>query len=265
MRLHCPRRYPASASGRSRAARRLASFLLSGLGFAVTPTVAVLAQDVRLAVSPVSDPAAAHVAEAALRFGIPEPWIRAVLQVESGGNRTAVSSAGAMGLMQIMPETWAELRIQHRLGEDPFEPRDNILAGAAYLREMFDRYGNIGAMLAAYNAGPARYDEYLGYDEYLAGTRELPAETRAYVATLAPLLGGDPLLSGALAAALPPADWREASLFVARFDGTATGPDSHPERGADSTVAAPAVPAHPHALAPSGELLVARSRPEDAP
>jgi soluble lytic murein transglycosylase-like protein len=259
MRLHCPRRYPASASGRSRAARRLASFLLSGLGFAVTPTVAVLAQDARLAVSPVPDPAAAHVAEAALRFGIPEPWIRAVLQVESGGNRTAVSSAGAMGLMQIMPATWMEMRIQHRLGEDPFEPRDNILAGAAYLREMFDRYGNIGAMLAAYNAGPARYDEYL------AGTRELPAETRAYVAALAPLLGGDPLPSGALAAALPPADWREALLIVVHSDGAATGPDSHPERGADGTAAAPAAPAHPHALALSGELFVARSWLEDAP
>lgn len=259
MQLRCSWRHLASASGRLRAARRLAPFLLSGLAFAVTPTVAVLAQDARLAPSPAGDPVAAHVAEAALRFGIPEHWIRAVLHAESAGDRTAVSSAGAMGLMQIMPETWAELRIQHRLGDDPFEPRDNILAGAAYLREMFDRYGNIGAMLAAYNAGPARYDEFL------AGTRELPAETRAYVATLIPLLGGDPLPSGTLAAASPPADWREASLFVVQSDGTATAPDIHAERGADSTASAPAAPPNPHALAPSGELFVARSRPEEAP
>jgi hypothetical protein len=78
-----------------------------------------------------------------------------------------------------MPATWAELRVRHRLGGNPYDPRDNILAGAAYLREMHDRYGSPG-FLAAYNAGPGRYEEYL------AG-RPLPAETRAYVAALAPL------------------------------------------------------------------------------
>ena len=100
------------------------------------------------------------VAEAAQRFGIPERWIWAVMRVESGGRVRAVSSKGAMGLMQIMPATWADLRARHGLGADPFDPRDNILAGAAYLREMHDRYGAPG-FLAAYNAGPGRYDDYL--------------------------------------------------------------------------------------------------------
>jgi hypothetical protein len=106
-----------------------------------------------------------------------------VLRVESAGDVRAISSAGAMGLMQVMPDTWAGLRSRHGLGRDPYDPRDNILAGTAYLREMWDRYGNVAAMLAAYNAGPGRYDEHL------ATGRTLPAETRAYVATLAPVLG----------------------------------------------------------------------------
>jgi hypothetical protein len=165
--------------------------------------------------APVERPAAAHahaahIAEASQRFGIPDHWIRAVLRAESAGDVRAVSTAGAMGLMQVMPDTWAGLRVRYSLGRDPYDPRDNILAGTAYLREMFDRYGNVAAMLAAYNAGPGRYDEYL------ATGRTLPAETRAYVAALAPILGGaaatDPLSS----APPPPPDWREAPLFVMR-------------------------------------------------
>lgn len=159
-----------------------------------------------------AEPHAAHIAEASRRFGIPEHWIRAVMRVESAGNARAVSSAGAMGLMQVMPETWAGLRIRHRLGRDPFEPRANILAGAAYLREMWDRYGNVAAMLAAYNAGPGRYDEYL------ATGRRLPAETRAYVAALAPILGAEDTPDGPPRRTVPPPDWREAPLFVLRPD-----------------------------------------------
>ena len=110
-------------------------------------------------------PYAAHIAEASQRFGIPEHWIRAVLRAESAGDVRAVSSAGAMGLMQVMPDTWAGLRVRHGLGRDPYDSRDNILAGTAYLREMFDRYGNVGAMLAAYNAGPGRLRE-AGFTRY---------------------------------------------------------------------------------------------------
>lgn len=125
----------------------------------------------------------AHVREAAKRFATPERWIRAVIHVESGSDVHAVSSKGAMGLMQIMPATWEELRTKHALGDDPFDPRDNILAGTAYLREMLDRFGKSG-FLAAYNAGPARYEQHV------ATGRPLPAETLAYVRKLTPLLFG---------------------------------------------------------------------------
>ncbi|RDD68652.1 lytic transglycosylase domain-containing protein [Paracoccus versutus] len=195
------------ADGRAGAARRIAVFLLSGLAFTAVPAACLQAQTVQPVAQQAGDPFASHVAEASLRFGIPPDWIRAVRHVESGGNPQAVSPKGAMGLMQVMPETWAALRARHALGSDPFDPRDNIFAGAAYLREMHDRYGNVAGMLAAYNAGPGRYDEHL------VSGRALPAETRAYVATLAPLLGSDPL-PGAGFAAAPPPDWREAPLFT---------------------------------------------------
>jgi len=128
---------------------------------------------------------AAEITAASQRFGIPEAWIRAVMRAESAGDRHAVSHRGAMGLMQVMPATWASLRAQHGLGADPFVPQDNILAGTAYLREMLDRFGSVRLMLAAYNAGPRRVEMHL------ATGQPLPAQTRAYVAALAPLLTGD--------------------------------------------------------------------------
>lgn len=153
------------------------------------------------------DPYVAHIAEASQRFGIPAHWIRAVMDTESDGNPNAVSAAGAMGLMQVMPETWEELRIRYGLGRDPFDPHDNILAGTAYLHETFDHYGDITGMLAAYNGGPVRYDAYL------ETCRDLPPETRTYVALLARALGGQPLphAGGASACSL---DWRDAPLFA---------------------------------------------------
>jgi transglycosylase-like protein with SLT domain len=131
---------------------------------------------------PAVRPFAVFVTEAAQRFHIPESWIRAVMRVESFGDARAVSPKGAIGLMQVMPKTYAGLRVRHRLGANPCDPHDNILAGAAYLREMLNRYGASG-FLAAYNAGPARYDEHL-----IKG-RPLPGETRDYVAKLAPVIG----------------------------------------------------------------------------
>lgn len=124
-----------------------------------------------------------YIAEAALRFGLPESWIRAVMQAESGGRTTLdgrpmTSRAGAMGLMQMMPETYEVMRNAYRLGPDAYAPHDNILAGAVYLRVLYDRYGYPG-FFAAYNAGPARYDAYL-HDG-----RPLPDETKTYLATLA--------------------------------------------------------------------------------
>src|SRR3546814_20236377 len=104
------------------------------------------------------------------------------MRVESAGRVLTISSAGAMGLMQVMPGTWAELRTRYGLGGDPYDARDNILAGTAYLREMHDRYGSPG-FLAAYHAGPRRYEPHL------AG-RPLPAEPRAYLAAPAPPVSG---------------------------------------------------------------------------
>ncbi|WP_262422600.1 lytic transglycosylase domain-containing protein [Brevundimonas denitrificans] len=149
-----------------------------------------------------------------------------MLRAESAGDVRAISSAGAMGLMQVMPDTWAGLRVRHGLGRDPYDPRDNILVGTAYLREMFDRYGNVAAMLAAYNAGPGRYDEHR------ATGRPLPAETRAYVAALAPILGGAAPSDAPLQPPAPQPDWREAPLFVMRPDDTRAAA-APPVRGAN--------------------------------
>jgi Transglycosylase SLT domain len=132
------------------------------------------------------DPFANFVVEASKRFAVPECWIRAVMHVESAGKSRARSPKGAIGLMQIMPETWAELRARYGFGADAYDPHDNILAGAAYMRELHDRYGSPG-FLAAYNAGPRRYERFL-----VAG-HPLPGETLAYVATLAPIIGGKQL------------------------------------------------------------------------
>ncbi|MGC1470013.1 MAG: lytic transglycosylase domain-containing protein [Sphingorhabdus sp.] len=159
---------------------------------------------------------AAHVAEASQRFSIPEGWIYAVMRVESGGKIGAVSPAGAMGLMQLMPGTWARQRARFSLGSDPFNPRDNIIAGTSYLREMYDRYGADG-FLAAYNAGPGRYEDYARRG------RPLPAETVNYVALIAPRLqsGGTVMATSAepaLQASAPSVviPWTQASLFVTR-------------------------------------------------
>lgn len=129
---------------------------------------------------------AALVDEAARRFGIPPEWVHGVMQVESGGRTTMngrpiTSSAGAMGLMQVMPATFAQLTARYGLGSDPHDPRANIHAGAAYLREMYDRFG-AAYFLAAYNAGPARVDQHLRTG------RPLPLETRRYIAMLLPRL-----------------------------------------------------------------------------
>jgi soluble lytic murein transglycosylase-like protein len=151
---------------------------------------------------------AKFIAEASDRFAVPVRWIRAVMRVESGGDEHAVSSKGAMGLMQLMPGTWVELSVRYGLGLDPFDARDNILAGTAYLKEMHDLFGSVG-FLTAYHAGPRRYEQHL-----VTG-KPLPSETTAYVAAVTPLLdneqGDHAVVDGRRA--LP---WREAPLFVER-------------------------------------------------
>lgn len=148
-----------------------------------------------------------YIAEAAQRFRIPERWIRAVMQAESAGNHRAVSRAGAMGLMQIMPDTWAELRAAHGFGIDPFDRRENILAGTAYLRAMYDRFGAPG-FLAAYNAGPGRYAEHLRTG------RSLPRETRRYVAALSQELGFSDAVPLQATRTVSAAPWQDAPLFA---------------------------------------------------
>ena len=170
-----------------------------------------------------SDPYAAHVAEASQRFGIPAAWIRAIMRVESRGDQQAISPKGAIGLMQIMPETWAGLRARYGLGRDPFDPRDSILAGAAYLREMHDRYGSPG-FLAAYNAGPGRYEDYR--DRH----RPLPPETVAYVTALVPFVEGGEIAGPVLLAASDPSSWTQAPLFIVRADGVRNVDRASPDR-----------------------------------
>jgi hypothetical protein len=141
---------------------------------------------------PRDDPWGPYIHEASGRFGIPELWVRGVMRQESGGQEDVISWAGAMGLMQVMPDTYDDLKGRYSLGDDPFDPHNNILAGTAYLREMYDRFGAPG-FLAAYNAGPNRLDRYLN------GGTPLPVETVNYVASIAPRLGPGTAMSGPLA------------------------------------------------------------------
>lgn len=245
---------------RLRAAALTAAALLAALAISQGPALAQ-ETDPPPAPSAVTHPYAPHVADAARRFGIPEAWIWAVMRVESGGNARAVSRAGAMGLMQIMPGTWAQLRARHGFGSEPFDVRDNVMAGAAYLREMYDRYGNASAMLAAYNAGPGRYDEHLSRG------RPLPAETVAYLARLGSVTGTDSAVE--VAVVVPPDRfaWRRSALFVR---ASATTPDADLARPEDEIAAAEQPAAAPEVgnstslgsspTTPTDSLFVPRAR-----
>lgn len=156
-----------------------------------------------------------YIAEASYRFGVPEAWIAAAMQAESFGlthlnGRPITSRTGAMGLMQLMPNTWNDLRRQQHLGYDPYDPHDNILAGAAYLKAMYDRYGYPG-LFAAYNTGPQRYEQHMH------GGKPLPAETRAYIAKLAQTPASRDL---------PPAILSGTRLFISVGNG-----EIHPATG----------------------------------
>lgn len=165
----------------------------------------------RASVAASPDPYADFVSEAAKRFAISERWIRVVMHAESGNDPAAISPKGAMGLMQIMPATWAELRGRHHLGEDAFDPHDNILAGAAYLAELHDLYGSPG-FLAAYNAGPGRYEKHLATDD------PLPRETVDYVAKIAPLIDTEAAPVMQVAARSRRKQSVDAPLFVTQKD-----------------------------------------------
>ena len=153
------------------------------------------------------------VSQAASLFALPEAWVNAVMAQESAGRltlkgRPITSKAGAMGLMQLMPKTYADLQRQYGLGADAYAPRDNILAGTAYLRQMYTRYGYPG-MFAAYNAGPGRFDAYL------SGRRPLPDETIAYLSAIAP--GSESAFAhGEIAPTKPDHSRPKAGIFIAQ-------------------------------------------------
>lgn len=199
---------------------------------------------------------APHVREAARRFDLPDAWLMAVMRTESAGDPHARSPAGAIGLMQVMPATWTDLTARHRLGDDPWDVRANVLAGAAYLREMVERYGDLETALAAYNAGPGRADAWR------RGKRALPAETVQYVAKILHLLGREAVAMPSYAAAGPtPPNWQHSPLFAAR-----AGPEPVALLTPTSTVSPPIALAQgaqpsPSMLAapPAERLFVARS------
>lgn len=103
----------------------------------------------------------ALIAEAAKKYNVDPRLVAAVAQTESGGNQEAVSSAGAVGVMQLMPETAAAL------GVNPYDKQQNIEGGAKYLKQMLDTFnGDVSKAVAAYNAGPQAVKSYNGIPPY---------------------------------------------------------------------------------------------------
>jgi soluble lytic murein transglycosylase-like protein len=119
------------------------------------------------------------ITKAAATYGLAPELLAAVIQAESGGNAQAVSPAGAQGLMQLMPGTAAGLGVSN-----PFDPEQNVMGGAHYLRMQLDRFGgDVRLALAAYNAGPGAVQRYHGVPPY--------AETQHYVTRVLSLAGMD--------------------------------------------------------------------------
>jgi soluble lytic murein transglycosylase-like protein len=180
--------------------------------------LAVTAAGAAAEVPPTISGWASLIEEASQRFAVPAAWIERVMAAESGGRvtldgRPIRSRVGAIGLMQLMPDTWQDMRATYHLGSNPDDPHDNILAGTAYLRLMFDRFGYPG-LFAAYNAGPGRYATAI------ATGRRLPDETLAYLATVT-----------GFATTLPAPRRRAAmqTLFVVRNEGSGSAiPDTAP-------------------------------------
>lgn len=218
------RRHPITAAKRAcrssaRTRRRIVEYAMAAClaAWAILPS--------SYAAQTPGDPYGTFIAEAAQRLDLPASWIRAVMRAESGFDPVAVSDKGAQGLMQIMPGTWDALRAQYDLGDDPFAPRDNIIAGASYLRAMLDRYGSAELMLAAYHAGPGRTDDYV-----TAG-RALPSSTRAYIAAVLPHLTGVANVGTAVDDTTSPSDPTGDRLFVAVTAGS--GVSDLPASGAN--------------------------------
>ena len=183
--------------------RRMAKFLslplltLSLIAAAPAANAATAATATAPSISQLIDRWTPFVKEAARKFNIAEDWIKAVIRMESGGQthlggKPITSKVGAMGLMQVMPATYKDMRAQYGLGADPYDPHDNVLAGAAYLKWLQSKYG-YPKMFAAYNAGPGTLEAQI------AGKRKLPAETQAYVRGIASILGDKTAMADASA------------------------------------------------------------------
>lgn len=227
--------------------RRSALLFLSGLTCACLLPTATSAQSAATERGMPDVSFGDFIAEAASRFALPPAWLHAIMHAESRGKPRAVSPKGAMGLMQIMPATWDYLRARHRLGPDAFDPHDNIIAGAGYIRELFDRYGSPG-WIAAYNAGPGRYEAALR-------GRPLPAETLAYVAVVAPTMGQVSAENKTAIAMVDRFAWTLSPIFVAR-----SAASSVPSTGtADQQFAKPAQASEPATQPQPHGLFVARA------
>jgi len=116
-----------------------------------------------------------YITEASMRYAVPATWVRAIINIESSGRtvkdgRPITSGAGAVGVMQLMRGTYKSISQRDGLGSDPQNVHDNILAGTAYLRDLYNRFGYPG-VFAAYNAGPVAVMHH----------RNLPVETQNYV------------------------------------------------------------------------------------
>lgn len=120
---------------------------------------------------------ASVVSRASKLTGVPDVVLAAVSKVESGFNPHARSPVGAMGMMQLMPGTAKTLGV-----ENPSDPLENMVGGALYLRQQYQKYHSWPLAFAAYNAGPGAVDKYGGVPPF--------PETQAYVRNLMSLLGG---------------------------------------------------------------------------
>jgi hypothetical protein len=207
--------------------------------------------------SSVGDHLDGFIAEASERFGIPAAWIRAIIREEAGEDAGIASRKDAIGLMQLTPEARTELRLRYALGTDPSDLRDNILASAALIREIYDRYGS-KRFLPAYVMGPTRYDEHLR-----TGTPP-SAETQTHIAVLAPLIKAGPKDGVNSAPGANVVSWRKAPLFVAQTERSSSdrplAPGVPPERPSKFQTSADG-----SALVPRPDGLFARRGMESRP